>query len=88
MEDLIKFKATGSELKMNFDDESENVCGIVGSSPHVQSLQKAFKTYASDVLSGHEMASFVVKKELSLHPAVPEFNYNAAECRQFIDELG
>jgi hypothetical protein len=34
------------------------------------------------------MGSFVVKKELSLHPAVPEFNYNAAECRQFIDELG
>lgn len=22
------------------------------------------------------------------HPAVPEFQYNAAECRQFIDELG
>ena len=34
------------------------------------------------------MGSFVVKKELAKHPAVPEFNYNAAECRLFIDELG
>jgi hypothetical protein len=34
------------------------------------------------------MGSFVVKKELSAHPAVPEFNYNAAECKQFIDDLG
>jgi len=34
------------------------------------------------------MNSFVVKKELSLHPAVPEFSHNAAEVRVFIDELG
>jgi len=74
-------KVSGNELKLNFDDETDNVCGIVGSSPNVNSLNKAFKIYAEDVLSSHEMGSFVVKKELSMHPAVPEFNYNAAECR-------
>ena len=34
------------------------------------------------------MGSFVVKKELSLHPAVPEFNCNSAEVKQFIDTIG
>jgi hypothetical protein len=81
-------KGQTSDLKKNFDDETDNVCGIVGSSVNVGQMNKQFKQYQEDVLSGFEMGSFVVKKELSLHPAVPEFNYNAAECRQFIDELG
>lgn len=88
LEELIKMKITGSELKKNFDDETDNVCGIVGSSPNVNALNKVIKLYQEDVLSGHEMGSFVVKKELSMHPAVPEFNYNSAECHVFIDELG
>lgn len=74
-------KAQSGDLKKAFDDETDNVCGIVGSSPNVGEMNKQFKQYQEDVLSGHEMGSFVVKKELELHPAVPEFNYNAAECR-------
>lgn len=40
------------------------------------------------MLSCHEISAFVVRKELVMHPAVPEFNYNAAEMRQFIDTFG
>lgn len=88
MEEMIKMKSIGQELKANFDGDADNVNGICGSAPNVNSLSKAFQQFKEDVLSGHEMGSFVVKKELALHPAVPEFNYNAAECRLFIDELG
>ena len=51
-------------------------------------IAKVYKQYEEDVLSNHEMGSFVVKKELSLHPAVPEFNCNSAEVKQFIDTIG
>jgi hypothetical protein len=30
----------------------------------------------------------VVRKEMRSHPAVPEFCYNSAECRQFIETIG
>ena len=88
LEQLVKIKMTGTELKQTFDDETENLAGIVGTVESVNGINKVFKTYQEDVLSQNELTSFVVKKELSLHPAVPEFNYNAAECRLFIDELG
>ena len=88
MDELIRIKATGSELKRSFDDETDNCAGIVGSVQSVNQLHKVFQQYSEDVLSCHELESFVVKKELSQHPAVPEFNYNAAECRLFIEELG
>jgi hypothetical protein len=81
-------KQVGMDMKINFDVETDNTNGICGSAPNVNELGKAFSQYKEEVLSGHEMASFVVKKELSMHPAVPEFQFNAAECRVFMDELG
>ncbi len=81
LEELINMKSTGSTLKKNFEEEADNVCGIVGSSANVSALAKAFKLFAEETISGHEIKSFVVKKELSSHPAVPDFNYNAAEAK-------
>ena len=46
------------------------------------------KRLQEDLLSQNEVGSFVVRKELTAHPAVPEFTYNGAECRQFIEEIG
>jgi hypothetical protein len=42
LEELVKMKVSGTELKFNFDDEKDNVCGIVGSSTNVNSLKKVF----------------------------------------------
>lgn len=81
-------KVSGGELRKNMEQEKDNVAAIVGSSAHVSRLHKAFKDYHLNTLSSHEPGSFVVKNEMANHPAVPEFIYNAAECRQFIDELG
>lgn len=46
------------------------------------------KDYQDKVLSNYEINSFTVRKELSAHPAVPEFSYNGAECKQFVEEIG
>jgi hypothetical protein len=40
VEELIKQKSNVNELKMNIDDETDNVCGIVGSSPNVGAMNK------------------------------------------------
>jgi hypothetical protein len=81
-------KVSGGELRKNMDAEKDNVSAIVGSSSHVSRLHKAFKEFHLSTLSSHEPGAFVIKNELASHPAVPEFQYNAAECRQFVDELG
>lgn len=64
LEELINMKSTGLTLKKNFEEEADNVCGIVGSSANVAALAKAFKLFSEEVISGHEIKSFVVKKEL------------------------
>lgn len=81
-------KATGGELRKNMENEKDNVAAIVGASAHVSKLHQTFKNYHVNTLSSHEPGSFVIKNEMANHPAVPEFQYNAAECRQFIDDLG
>lgn len=42
MEEMIKMKSIGQELKANFDGDADNVNGICGSAPNVNSLSKAF----------------------------------------------
>jgi hypothetical protein len=81
LDELIKMKLSGNELRKNIEIEKDNISGVVGSSSHVSGLHKAFKNYCQSTLSSHESGSFVIKKELAAHPAVPEFTYNAAEVR-------
>ena len=51
LEQLVKIKMTGTELKQTFDDETENLAGIVGTVESVNGINKVFKTYQEDVLS-------------------------------------
>jgi hypothetical protein len=53
--------------------------GVVGSANRVKAIRERFSFLKDEVLSTHELGSFVVRKEMQAHPAVPEFMYNSAE---------
>ena len=43
LDELIKIKSTGTDLKRKFDDETDNSAGIVGSVQSVNQLHKVFQ---------------------------------------------
>lgn len=85
---MLSLKNRTTALKSCFDQDLDNVKAIVGTVSLVNSIHTAFTNFQKSTLSCHEMFSFTMKKDLSLQPKSPEFSWNPAETRQFIEEFG
>lgn len=76
-----------SELKEAMQT-TENTRGIVGAIKRIKLVKDDFSHLCNTVLAQNDPGAFIVNKQLQYHPAVPEFIYNSAEARLFIDKLG
>lgn len=86
MIDLKTLNKAASDLKRSLEG-SQNVKSLVGAASRVKLMKDDYAVLCSTVLARNDPGIFIVNKQLQYHPATPEFLFNSAETKLFVDHL-